>query len=214
LVASDGQETLSRSTTSDLEEIEVKRKRPIRLTYANVVASLALFAALGGVSYAAVTLPKNSVGRAQLKKNVVVSKKVKDRSLLARDFKRGQLPGGPRGLKGDAGVPGPKGDKGDPGIPAPSAGANAIVRSVDFVVEANSQNGGFALCQPGERATGGGATPGGVTAGQIFPLQSVPSDAAGLVSNSGEAPRGWRVIMHNGTGSPSPSTVYAVCVPA
>ncbi len=33
-----------------------------RLTYANVVASMALFVALGGVGYAAVKLPKNSVG--------------------------------------------------------------------------------------------------------------------------------------------------------
>ena len=32
-----------------------------RLTYANVMATVALFIALGGVSYAAVKLPKNSV---------------------------------------------------------------------------------------------------------------------------------------------------------
>ena len=33
-----------------------------RLSYANVVATLALFIALGGASYAAVTLPHDSVG--------------------------------------------------------------------------------------------------------------------------------------------------------
>ena len=32
------------------------------LTYANVVASLALFLALGGAAYAATQLPQNSVG--------------------------------------------------------------------------------------------------------------------------------------------------------
>jgi hypothetical protein len=42
----------------------MKLSRP-RLTYANIVASLALFAALGGVSYAATTLPKSSVGSAR-----------------------------------------------------------------------------------------------------------------------------------------------------
>lgn len=83
-----------------------------RLTYANVTASLALFIALGGGAYAAVTLPKNSVGAAQLKKNSVSSTKVKDRSLLKKDFKTGQLPAGP---KGDTGAPGAKGDKGDKG---------------------------------------------------------------------------------------------------
>ena len=38
-----------------------------RLTYANVVATIALFVALGGSSYAALTLPRNSVGAKQLK---------------------------------------------------------------------------------------------------------------------------------------------------
>lgn len=67
------------------------------LSYANVMATIAVFVALGGGAYAAMTLPKNSVGRKQLKPNAVVSSKVKNRSLLARDFKRGQLPRGPRG---------------------------------------------------------------------------------------------------------------------
>jgi hypothetical protein len=42
-----------------------------RLTYANVVATLALFVALGGASYAAIQLPANSVGRAQLRNGAV-----------------------------------------------------------------------------------------------------------------------------------------------
>ncbi len=37
-----------------------------RLTYANVVATVALFAALGGASYATVSIPGNSVGPRQL----------------------------------------------------------------------------------------------------------------------------------------------------
>jgi len=37
-----------------------------RLTYGNVVATLALFVALGGASYATVALPSNSVGTRQL----------------------------------------------------------------------------------------------------------------------------------------------------
>jgi len=42
-----------------------------RLSYANVVATLALFVALGGVSYAAVVLPAHSVGARQLKAGAV-----------------------------------------------------------------------------------------------------------------------------------------------
>jgi hypothetical protein len=38
-----------------------------RLTYANVVATLALFIALGGVSYAKFVLPANSVGKREIR---------------------------------------------------------------------------------------------------------------------------------------------------
>ena len=35
------------------------------LTYANVMATIAMFLALGGGAYAALKLPKNSVGRSR-----------------------------------------------------------------------------------------------------------------------------------------------------
>ena len=57
-----------------------------KLTYANVVATLALFIALVGASYAAVELPKNSVGTKQLKKNAVTGVKVKNGSLSDADI--------------------------------------------------------------------------------------------------------------------------------
>ena len=58
-----------------------------RCTYANVVATLALFIALGGGAYAAVKLPKNSVGATQIKTGGVGSSEVKDGSLLVKDIK-------------------------------------------------------------------------------------------------------------------------------
>jgi hypothetical protein len=63
---------------------------------ATVIASLALLVALGGTGAAAVALvvPSNSVGTAQLKTDAVVSAKVKDGSLLAKDFAAGQLQAG------------------------------------------------------------------------------------------------------------------------
>lgn len=59
---------------------------------ATLIAFVALLVALGGTSYAAITLPANSVGGQQLKKNAVTGTKVKDRSLKAADFAVGQLP--------------------------------------------------------------------------------------------------------------------------
>jgi hypothetical protein len=45
-----------------------------RLSYANVVATIALFVALGGSSYAALKLPRNSVGPAQIRSGAVQSR--------------------------------------------------------------------------------------------------------------------------------------------
>jgi hypothetical protein len=76
------------------------------------VALLALFVALGGTGYAALQLPKNSVGTRQLRRNAVTSAKVKNGSLHASDFKSSSLPAGARGPQG------PKGEPGQNGAPA------------------------------------------------------------------------------------------------
>ena len=86
-----------------------------RFSYGNVVSTVALFVALGGVSYAATSLPANSVGTEQLKPNAVNSVKVANRSLRAVDFALRQLPAGPAGRIGPQGPSGPKGDPGTNG---------------------------------------------------------------------------------------------------
>ena len=68
-----------------------------RLSYANVMATIAVFAALGGTSYA-LTLPRNSVGAAQLRSEsvgrselrngAVRSAAIGDRSIRLRDISR------------------------------------------------------------------------------------------------------------------------------
>lgn len=76
---------------------------------ATAISVIALFVALSGTTYAISQLPRNSVGAKQLRNNSVTSGKVKDRSLLAKDFKAGQLPRGEQGAKGDQGEQGPAG---------------------------------------------------------------------------------------------------------
>ena len=93
-----------------MRNLKLQRPNP-----ALVVALIALSVALGGTGYAAVALPANSVGTKQLKKNAVTSAKVKNSSLVAADFKAGQLRAGPPGVPGAQGPQGPKGDKGEPG---------------------------------------------------------------------------------------------------
>jgi len=86
-----------------------------------VIACIALGVALGGTSVAAVNaLPNGSVGTKQLKKNAVISTKVKNRSLLAVDFKAGQLPRGAQGPAGATGATGPAGSTGPAGPAGPA----------------------------------------------------------------------------------------------
>jgi hypothetical protein len=90
-----------------------------RPRHGTVVAYVALFAALGGTSYAAATLPRNSVGSSQIRAGSVTSSKlanfsvtsakVRNGSLTAADFAKGQLPQGPAGPQGAAGPAGPAG---------------------------------------------------------------------------------------------------------
>src|SRR4051812_18104514 len=115
-----------------LERLRARFNRP---SPATAIALVALFVALGGTGYAALKLPKNSVGTKQLKNNAVTGAKVKAGSLDASDF-GGTLPAGAQGAKGDTGAAGTngtngtngakgdKGDKGDPATGTGTAGAN------------------------------------------------------------------------------------------
>ena len=62
------------------------------LTYANVLSTLCLFALLGGGAYAALKLPKNSVGSKQIKDGQVRSVDVGDGTLSGEDLAAGLLP--------------------------------------------------------------------------------------------------------------------------
>ncbi len=64
-----------------------------KLSYANVMATVAVFIALGGASYAALKLPKNSVGSKQLKKNAVTTAKIKNEAITGAKVKKGTLTG-------------------------------------------------------------------------------------------------------------------------
>jgi hypothetical protein len=105
-----------------------------RLSYSNVMATLAVFVALGGTSYAAIT---------------ITGKNVKNGSLTGADVKKhsvqldrliGKLPAGARGLKGDTGGTGLQGPKGDPGQNAPVAAPTSIA-----AIASTSDNGGYWL---------------------------------------------------------------------
>ena len=74
-----------------------------RLTYANVASTIALVLALGGTSYAAITLPRNSVGGEQVRSRAITSRHVDNGSLRLGDLGSGAR----RALRGQEGPPGP-----------------------------------------------------------------------------------------------------------
>lgn len=53
---------------------------------------LALMVALGGISYAAIKIPRGSVGTVQLRNNAVTSQKVRNGTLRIRDFASAEAP--------------------------------------------------------------------------------------------------------------------------
>ncbi|MGA8744754.1 MAG: hypothetical protein WB507_02695 [Solirubrobacterales bacterium] len=63
------------------------------LSYANVMATFAVFIAMGGGALAALRIPANSVGTRQLKRAAVTGIKVKDGSLTGADLKPGSVTG-------------------------------------------------------------------------------------------------------------------------
>jgi hypothetical protein len=164
---------------------------------AMLVACIALVVALGGVSYAAAVLPKNSVGTPQLKKkavtgaklrkNAVTGAKVKDRTLTAADFRTGQLPAGPQGPQG------PNGDKGDSGAPGISGyerivGQGPVLNSGDHATATAS-------CPAGKKVLGGG-----------------PQFDSGLEVNESYAQETeWKVVMKNPGPGSAGFSVVAYC---
>ncbi|UTI66134.1 hypothetical protein NBH00_08000 [Paraconexibacter antarcticus] len=97
-----------------------------RLTYANVTASIALFVALGGSSYAALSLPRNSVGTNQIRTGAVGSSEIRNHSVALRDMSSGAQ----RALRGAIGPAGPAGPTGPPAARdfEVVSGAGALIR--------------------------------------------------------------------------------------
>jgi hypothetical protein len=138
-----------------------------RLTYANVMASIAVFIALGGTSYGLANgtigspqLKNNSVRSKDIRNNQVTSADVRNSSLLVKDFKRGQLPAGPQGATG------PQGEAGAPGSARAYAligGNGSVNRSKNVIGVSHTAASGiycFDLPFTPDNAVANGARPG------------------------------------------------------
>ncbi len=122
----------------------MSRIRP-HLSYANVMATVAVFIALGGTSYAVSQLPRNSVGASQIRAGAigkselraaaVRSRQVKDRSIGLRDISLSAR----QSLRGQQGTIGPTGPQGPP-----AATFAAAARATGEYVRSRGVQGTFA----------------------------------------------------------------------
>ena len=99
-----------------------------------------------------IVLPRGSVGTVQLRNNAVTGAKVKNFTLVAADFKRGQVPRGPVGPAGPAGPAGAAGPQGPAGV----LGLQNVFTTGAAGSTATRQL--TAGCPAGKKAIGGGAT--------------------------------------------------------
>jgi hypothetical protein len=176
-----------------------------RLTYANVVATGALFVALGGGAYALSGIPdRGGVFHGCVDRNTSVLRVVSNASscrkakTVRRGRRRVRIPAelaiawNQRGLDGAAGA---KGDRGADGIDATT---NRVTRfkasESDFMFLNGTNKSVIAICQPGERVISGGFR-GDMTA-TFKIVASGPSPG-----NEGFTPTGWFVEWTNRSGS-------------
>jgi hypothetical protein len=137
------------------------RRSKIRISPGSVLALIALFVALGGVSYAAVTInganiQNNSIPGKKVRNGAATNQKVKANSLranrltsAARASLRGaQGPAGPRGETGPRGAQGPQGPQGPAGTALAYAQVDALTAEPSFVAARTS--GFSAVTRPDE----------------------------------------------------------------
>jgi hypothetical protein len=184
-----------------------------RLSYANVVATLGLFIALGGASYAAVNLPNNSVGASEIKRNAVRAQEIRarsvgtseaiDNSINAADIADGAL--GSADLA-DGSLRGA--DVADDSLTGADivegslSGVPGTVRNI--AVRSNSGTGTVSVsCNSGEVASGGGGF-GDFASTYLSETQPLPGTGV---------PTGWEADYRDvATSDPDPGTTYVICV--
>jgi len=176
------------------------------------IALIALFVALGGTTYAATGLPKNSVGTKQLKKNAVTAPKIKNGAVTASKINTSGLivPNAVHATSADSAMSATKATNATNATMAASATA---LNGVHYVVSAevfnppNEQKYGEADCPAGMVVAGGG--PNGFdgteqSMNSSFPVKSPPS---------APLPNAWGVFMNNvSTTQEFAFTVYAICI--
>lgn len=162
-----------------------------RLSYANVIATIALFLALGGSAYA-VSLGKNSVKSKNIAKGAVRTADIHNKAVSAAKLRPGAVPSNAIATNSVTATQ-----------LGPVVTRNKIVDSTSPEISA------FAYCKPGEQLLGGG---GSASAGNMIPRQSTPTQVDHDPVDGAPA-QGWFVQFENPNGATSERVfAWAVCL--
>jgi hypothetical protein len=180
-----------------------------RLTYANVTATIALFLALGGGAFAAIHLPKKSVGTKQLKAKAVTNPKLGDKAVTADKLAESSVTGGK--IAANA-------------VTSDKIAAGQVIKDITVreVTRANVGNNSFAIdrpkCEAGEFAIagGGGFTVLGTRTYGNNDIETnmrtfAPIDANDDAATAGQNATGWLVSAQNLSGAARDFHAYVVC---
>lgn len=196
---------------------------------ATIIAVIALLVALSGAGYAATT-----VGTSQLKNNAVTTPKIKNTAVTTAKLKNNAVTGAKiasnavgTGKIHNAAVTTPKiaagavtasqlapatlaalqGRTGPPGPPGASGATSVVVRTASVTTSTPGTYTATASCQPGEKATGGGAESSSPSNGVVHGVVAngpVPSTV-------GATPTGWQASQVIGIPGDVTTTVWVVC---
>jgi len=180
-----------------------------RLTYSNVVATLALFIALGGASYAAIKLPRDSVTKKQIKEDAVRASELAPDSVDSGNLVDGGIEGSDIANGAVTGDDLSTGSVGAAAVADNTLGpddlANNSIGPADLASEQGAIGPTLLPCDPGGPvpwAIGGGSPPGyWMDARRIVHLQ-------GSVACPGDATEGGAIFsMPQAFRPDTPSTV-------
>lgn len=180
------------------------------LTPSLAVSMIALFVALGGSSYAAVTLHKNSV----------TSTTIRDGSIRLADLNKSIRPqksnrlfrsavvdtitdpasGVHINVQSEPGIVGPQGASGAQGAAGPAAVTRREAVGPD--VNAGQNSGATISCDPGEKIMGGGAR---------FEAATGTGGALLTLSQPADGAQGWSANYSTGQATSGHVRVFALC---